>query len=361
MLVQSGRPVGVMRTHEWAPRVLIANSNLVGGLGDLAGVPPARAARPDDVRPDDRRLVDLHRHPGHPAGHLRDVRGGRRQAVRRHAGRHADGDRRLRRHGRRAAARGDAQRRRLPGRRRRPDPAAAPGRAPLPRRGRRRPRRRDRAGARRPRRPSVAPLGRPGRQLRDRAARAAPPRASRSTSSPTRPRRTTRWPTCPRASTWPTGTTTRRSQAGGVHRPGAGRRWPSTSRRWSASWTPGAEVFDYGNSIRDEARHGRLRARLRLPRLRARRTSGRCSARARARSGGPRCPATRRTSPHRPGRARPVPGQRPPAPLDPRGAGPGGVPGPAGPDLLAGLRRAGQGRAGASTTWSPPARSRRRS
>jgi urocanate hydratase len=28
--VQSGRPVGVMQTHEWAPRVLIANSNLVG-------------------------------------------------------------------------------------------------------------------------------------------------------------------------------------------------------------------------------------------------------------------------------------------------------------------------------------------
>ena len=30
MLVQSGRPVGVFRTHEWAPRVIIANSNLVG-------------------------------------------------------------------------------------------------------------------------------------------------------------------------------------------------------------------------------------------------------------------------------------------------------------------------------------------
>lgn len=30
MLVQSGRPVAVMRTHEWAPRVLLANSNLVG-------------------------------------------------------------------------------------------------------------------------------------------------------------------------------------------------------------------------------------------------------------------------------------------------------------------------------------------
>ena len=30
LLVQSGKPVGVMETHEWAPRVLIANSNLVG-------------------------------------------------------------------------------------------------------------------------------------------------------------------------------------------------------------------------------------------------------------------------------------------------------------------------------------------
>ncbi|APA96846.1 urocanate hydratase [Nocardia seriolae] len=29
LLVQSGRPVGVLRTHEWAPRVLLANSNLV--------------------------------------------------------------------------------------------------------------------------------------------------------------------------------------------------------------------------------------------------------------------------------------------------------------------------------------------
>jgi urocanate hydratase len=29
LLVQSGRPVGVFRTHEWAPRVLLANSNLV--------------------------------------------------------------------------------------------------------------------------------------------------------------------------------------------------------------------------------------------------------------------------------------------------------------------------------------------
>ena len=30
MLVQSGKPVGVFQTHEWAPRVILANSNLVG-------------------------------------------------------------------------------------------------------------------------------------------------------------------------------------------------------------------------------------------------------------------------------------------------------------------------------------------
>ena len=30
LMVQSGKPVGIFRTHEYAPRVLIANSNLVG-------------------------------------------------------------------------------------------------------------------------------------------------------------------------------------------------------------------------------------------------------------------------------------------------------------------------------------------
>ena len=30
LLVQSGKPVGVFKTHDYAPRVLIANSNLVG-------------------------------------------------------------------------------------------------------------------------------------------------------------------------------------------------------------------------------------------------------------------------------------------------------------------------------------------
>ena len=34
LLVQSGKPVGVLQTHEWAPRVLIANSNLVPEWGN---------------------------------------------------------------------------------------------------------------------------------------------------------------------------------------------------------------------------------------------------------------------------------------------------------------------------------------
>ncbi|WP_037910752.1 urocanate hydratase [Actinacidiphila yeochonensis] len=34
LLVQSGKPVGVLRTHPWAPRVLLANSNLVGDWAD---------------------------------------------------------------------------------------------------------------------------------------------------------------------------------------------------------------------------------------------------------------------------------------------------------------------------------------
>ena len=74
LLVQSGKPVGVFRTHEWAPRVLLANSNLVPGVGDVGRVSPPRSARADDVRPDDRRLVDLHRQPGDRPGHLRVLR-----------------------------------------------------------------------------------------------------------------------------------------------------------------------------------------------------------------------------------------------------------------------------------------------
>ncbi len=166
-------------------------------LGELARVPPARGRGPDDVRPDDRRVLDLHRHPGHPAGHLRDLRRDRPQAHRgreRHPRRHPDPHRRLRRHGRRPAARRHPERRRLPDCRRRRDPPAPPRRQALPRRGRNGPRRRDRQGpqgqGRAPR--LVRGLRRQRRRRSSpRSCAATTPASSPSTSSRTRPPRTT--------------------------------------------------------------------------------------------------------------------------------------------------------------------------
>ena len=104
-------------------------------LGQLGRVPAARGAGSDDVRPDDRGVVDLHRHAGHRPGHVRDVRSDRRAALRRVARREAGRHRRLRRHGRRAAARGGDAGWGLPDRRRRSAPPRAPRRDPLPRPG----------------------------------------------------------------------------------------------------------------------------------------------------------------------------------------------------------------------------------
>ena len=69
LLIQSGKPVGVFRTHADAPRVLLANSNLVPKWATWEHFNELDRARPDDVRPDDRGFVDLHRQPGHRAGH----------------------------------------------------------------------------------------------------------------------------------------------------------------------------------------------------------------------------------------------------------------------------------------------------
>ncbi len=83
LLIQSGKPVGVFRTHADAPRVLIANSNLV-----------PKWATWEHFNELDRKglmmfgqmtagLVDLHRQPGHRAGHVRDLRRSRAPALRR--------------------------------------------------------------------------------------------------------------------------------------------------------------------------------------------------------------------------------------------------------------------------------------
>ena len=181
LLVQSGRPVGVL-AH---PRVGAARAARQlqprRRLGELGGVPPARGARPDDVRPDDRRLVDLHRQPGDPAGHLRDVRRRRRQALRRLAGGHDHAHRRARRDGRRAAARRHDGRRRGDLHRGRPVADRAPDRARLPRHRGRGPRRGAAARHRGARRPPPA-LDRPARQRRRARARSCSRWARRSTS-----------------------------------------------------------------------------------------------------------------------------------------------------------------------------------
>ncbi len=77
-------------------------------VGDVGRVPPTRGRGADDVRADDGGVVDLHRHPGHFAGHLPDVLRGRRGALRLGRPCRADGpDRWPRWHGRGSAARRD--------------------------------------------------------------------------------------------------------------------------------------------------------------------------------------------------------------------------------------------------------------
>ena len=96
-------------------------------VGHLGALPGARGRRPDDVRPDDRRLLDLHRDPGDPPGDVRDVRRARPPALRRHPPRDGDADRRPRRDGRGPAPGRDDERRGgdLHRGRREPGPAAA--------------------------------------------------------------------------------------------------------------------------------------------------------------------------------------------------------------------------------------------
>ncbi len=153
LLVQSGKPVGVFRTHEWAPRVLIANSQpgrQVGQLGHFRELERQGLTMYGQMTAG---LVDLHRHAGHPAGHLRDVRRARPPALRRHPARTGRADRRPGRHGRRAAAGGDDERGRRAGHRGRPGARAAPARDRLCRsHDRRRSTRRWPGRARQPRR-----------------------------------------------------------------------------------------------------------------------------------------------------------------------------------------------------------------
>ncbi len=191
LLVQSGKPVGVLRTHEWAPRVLIANSNLVG-----------RWATWEHFRELERSGLMMYGQMTAGSwiyigtqGILQGTYETFAEAARQHFGGSLRGTVTLTAglggHGRRPAARRHDERGRLPRHRGRRGPCSPAGRDRL----RRPPDPRSGRGAR---------LVAHGRARRRRPCRsrwsAMPPRSSRpgrrpasgSTSSPTRPPRTTR-------------------------------------------------------------------------------------------------------------------------------------------------------------------------
>ncbi len=178
LLVQSGKPVAVFPTHELAPRVLIANSNLVGnwanwehfneldrkGLmmyGQMTAGSWIYIGTQGILQGTFQTFAALaERHFGGTKGSLKGQAGGHR--------RHG-------RNGRRAAALGHAEWRRAAGRRRGPQPHPAPRGDALLRQDQRRPRRGAgalRVGAARGQRA----FGGTGRQLRRRAAGDCAPR-----------------------------------------------------------------------------------------------------------------------------------------------------------------------------------------
>ena len=361
LLVQSGKPVAVFRTHDMAPRVLISNSMLVPEMGRLGDVPRARGAGAHDVRADDRGLVDLHRDPGHPAGHVRDPRRVRAPALRRFARRHDHADGRARRHGRGPAAGGDDERRRRALRRRRPraDRATDPDALPRPHD------RRSRRGR------APGPTRRRPRARRSRSGWwATPPRSSPRCSgagspptwSPTRPAHTTRSAgTCPRGCRCPRPMRSGASPTSTSTAPTS--RWPTRWTPWWASPQAGSVVFDYGNNLRAGAVEGGL-DRDRAYSLPGVRAGVRAPALLRGQGTVPLGGAQRRSGRHRrdrPRGGRAVPGQRPPAPLaaawppsvSPSRGCPHGSVGSATASAIA--------PGSASTRWWPRARCRRRS
>ena len=335
MLVQSGKPVGVFRTHEWAPRVLLANSNLVPEWAHLGRVPPPRGDGPHDVRADDGRVVDLHRHAGDPAGHVRVLRRDRpRAASAASLARHDHAHRRARRHGRRAAAGGDDERRRRAVHRSRPAPRPSAASRPA-------------TSTRSPTRSTTrSPAARAAQDARRALsvglvgnaadAPAAAARAAASTADIVTDQTSAHDPLTlrPRDLTPEAPAELRPHRPRRAHPPRARRRWRRTARRWSASSTRAPRCSTTATAC--APRHSSAASTApSTTRASCPPTSGRCSARARARSAGSRSPAIRPTSPPPTApcsRSSPTTSA---SPLDPPGRRAGRLPGAAGAHLLA--------------------------
>ena len=105
LIIQSGKPIGLIKTHDDAPLVIMANCNIVGQWAKAENFYELREERPDLLGRAHRRRLAIHRQPGRHPGHLRNLHAHRRAALRRRPCRPLRPDRRARRHGRLAAAR----------------------------------------------------------------------------------------------------------------------------------------------------------------------------------------------------------------------------------------------------------------
>ncbi len=298
---------GVFKTHEDAPRVLLANSNLVPQVGHLGALQRARPQGPRSMYGQMTAGSWIYiGTPGHRAGHLRDLRRGRPPALRqRPRGRAGSSP---------AASAAWAARSRWPPRWRarvslnvEVDQQRASTSACAPRYVDEQARRASTTRsssieqhATRRQAVSIALLRQrrrgPARNCVKRARRAAP------TSSPTRPRRTTR---C--NGYLPAGWTRRAMARAAATDESQPARASKAARAVDAPCTceamldvPGRGHPDVSTTATTSAPGGLRRGRRRTrstSRASCRPTSARCSARARARSAGSRCRATRRTSP----------------------------------------------------------------
>ena len=86
LLIQSGKPVGVFK-HARGRAARVDRQFQPGAeMGELGAFQRTRPQGPVHVRPNDCRLVDLHRQPGHRARHLRNLRRSRPPALQRRSG-----------------------------------------------------------------------------------------------------------------------------------------------------------------------------------------------------------------------------------------------------------------------------------
>ena len=349
LLVQSGKPVGVLQTHEWAPRVLLANSNLVG---DWANWDEFRRLEALGLTMYGQMTAGSWIYIG-SQGILQGTYETFAAVGEKRFGGSLAGtitlDRRPGRDGRRAAAGGDDGRRRLHLRRGRPVADRAPARDAATSTSRpttSTTRWRWRSQARDARRPlSIGLLGNCADVFPELLSRGAPIDVVTDQTSAHDP--LAYLPSGVDFEDWARG-----ARAAGLHRARARESMARHVEAMVGFQDRGAEVFDYGNSLRAEAQAGRLRARLRLPRLRPGLHPAAVLRGPRAVPLGRAVRRSGRHRRHRQGRARPLPRERVARALDEDGGREGPVPGPAGADLLARPGRAPPRRPAPSTTWS---------